>query len=57
MVAAFKGSDEYVIWFRGLAGHVRKSSGWNSIPVSEVIDKALLAYAKQVGYDAPPPER
>jgi hypothetical protein len=38
-------------WVVGLAEHVRASS------IPDLLDRALVAYAKSVGYDVPPPKR
>ncbi len=45
-----KGSEEFATWLDGLATHTR-------LPLSILVEHALIAYAKQVGYDPTPPER
>lgn len=49
-VLALKGSEEFRAWLEGLAAHMR-------LPLSIVMEHALVVYAKQEGYDPEPPKR
>jgi hypothetical protein len=49
-IAAFKGSEAFDEWFRGLLDHCR-------IPGSSAIEKGLILLAEQEGYEPEPPRR
>lgn len=49
-IASFKGSEEFAEWLTSLLKHER-------IPISSLIEKSLILYAKHVGFEEPPPER
>ena len=49
-IASFKGSDEFAAWFDGLASHCR-------LTASGLIEHALVAYAKQQGFEQQAPKR
>lgn len=50
VIVAFKGYEEFDDWLRGLANDQR-------LPVSVLIEHAVIAYAKQAGYKPEAPER
>jgi hypothetical protein len=50
IVLSIKGTVEYRDWLAGLADHCRTTS-------VQVIDSALVHYAKHVGYDETAPKR
>ena len=50
IVVSMKGTVAYRDWLNGLAEHCRSTG-------VQVIDSALVAYAKQVGYAVPAPKR
>jgi hypothetical protein len=50
VLAAFKGSEEFAAWLERFVAHKR-------LPVSILIEHALIAFAKQEGFDEAPPER
>lgn len=49
-VLSVRGSDDWRTWLAGLADHERAG-------IPDVIDRALAKYAKEVGYEPPPPKR
>lgn len=49
-VLSIRGSGEWRDWVGRLADH-------NRLKVADVIDRALLAYAKQEGFNEPAPRR
>ena len=49
-VLSVRGSQDWRAWVGRLADHSR-------LKVADVIDRALLAYAKQEGFDEPAPRR
>ena len=49
-VFSIRGSEEWRAWVGRLADHDR-------LKVADVIDKALVAYAKEQGFDEPAPRR
>ena len=49
-VVSIRGSEEWRDWVGRLADHSR-------LKVADVIDRALLAYAKQEGFNEPAPRR
>lgn len=49
-VISLRGSEEWREWLNGLADHCR-------IPATALIDVALTRYAKEAGYEEPPPKR
>lgn len=57
MIAAFRGSEEFSVWFDGLVEHCREKSGWPDISGSSVIERALICIAREMGYEVPPPKR
>ena len=56
-IYSFKGTEEFKRWLDGLVEHCRSSSGWSGIPISGVIERALIEFARSQGYPDPPPER
>ncbi len=57
MIASFRGSPEFQIWFDGLVEHVRKESGWADLKASSIIERSLHCFAREKGYDVDPPKR
>src|ERR1022692_4460785 len=47
LIAAFKGTEKYAEWFEGLVELNRKLVGWEDLPASVVLEKALHCLAKQ----------
>ncbi|MHB8397384.1 MAG: hypothetical protein ACYDCI_00395 [Candidatus Limnocylindrales bacterium] len=56
-MASFRCTEAFAEWFDGLVVHCREEAGWDSIPVSAVIEKALVCLAKEKGYPIEPPRR
>lgn len=58
MIASFRGTPGFEAWFDGLVEHIRKQVGWNTLPKSAVIERALTCLAAEVGYKpaVPPAE-
>lgn len=50
VIASFKGSDAFEAWMDRLMKHAR-------LPVSTLLEHALIDYAKAHGFDEEPPER
>lgn len=50
MVVQVRGSDEWKAWVERLAAFHRGT-------IADVTDRALAAYARQIGFNEPPPER
>ena len=50
IAVTIKGSPEWKHWIDGLADHCR-------LDVAKVIDRAMVEYAKAVGYDRKAPRR
>jgi hypothetical protein len=46
-VAVIKGSPRYLTWFNRLRDHTR-------LPAALLLDAALVAYAKSIGFEEPP---
>lgn len=55
MITAFRGSAAFAEWFVGLVEHCRVVSGWRGISKTDVIVKALVSFAKEVGYEPKAP--
>jgi hypothetical protein len=49
-IVTLRGSEAFRDWLNNLADHCR-------LPASAVIDQALIAYARQQGFDQEPPKR
>jgi hypothetical protein len=47
-VAVIKGSPEFQAWFNRFRDHTR-------LPAALLLDAALVAYAKSIGFEEPPP--
>ena len=47
-IAALKGSRRYLEWFNRLRDQTR-------LPAGLILDAALVAYAKSIGFEQPPP--
>ena len=56
VIVTFKGTEEFDQWIDRLVLHCKASSGWSSITASSVIEKALVLFAREQGFeeDAPP---
>lgn len=50
VIASFRGTEDFREWIQGFAASQR-------LNVSFLIEHALVAYAEQLGYKEPPPER
>jgi hypothetical protein len=50
VVVQLKGTDEWKAWLEDLSKHLR-------MPISSVVDNALVSYAKAQGFVKSPPER
>jgi len=50
MIASFKGSDEFAVWFAELAEHSR-------LTASALVEHALVCFAKQQTFEKPAPKR
>jgi len=57
MIAAFKGSSEFGEWFERLLEYCRRESGWATLPASSVIERALILFARDQGFDEEAPAR
>jgi hypothetical protein len=47
-LAVLKGGPDFRLWFRRLQDQTR-------LPAALILDAALVAYAKSIGFDQPPP--
>lgn len=47
-LAVLKGGPDFELWFRRLQDQTR-------LPAALLLDAALVAYAKSIGFDQPPP--
>ncbi|WP_422924443.1 hypothetical protein [Singulisphaera sp. PoT] len=56
MIAAFKATPAFSQWFLGLVDHCRRKFGFPGISKTDVIIRALKAFAKEVDYREEPPE-
>ena len=50
LVLQMRGSEEWKAWAEGLAE-------FDGLSVASVVDRAMRAYAKQIGYTKEPPKR
>lgn len=49
-ILSLRGVKPFAAWLKGLSDHAR-------MPLSSVIEHALIDYAKSIGYDSEPPRR
>ena len=49
-IMSFRGSDAFAEWFQALVERER-------IPAASLIEKSLVSYAEQVGFELSPPKR
>ena len=57
MICAFKGTEEFSEWIGRLVEHCRASTGWSSITASSVIERSLVAFAHEQGFEEEAPPR
>lgn len=57
VLITFKGGPEFETWLEGLIEHCREEAGWDSIPVSSIVEQALICLARERRYKPEPPKR
>jgi hypothetical protein len=54
-IVGFKGTQEYQDWMKRLLRHSK--SARQATNLTDLIDRAIVAYARQIGFDEDPPAR